>query len=405
MKSIICIFLSLGLLASSLSAQSIKRQTLSSTGSSVTVGDFRVSSSFGQKSIACTVVQSPDGSLILRQGFQQPVFSNPCDFSVGAEWEEISTECGFYYSFEYIGDADIESATFLWDFGAAAFPATSEVINPTDIAYASAGNKNIRLTVEQDGCSDTFSFMLDVSTASFGANPLVTEPECSGDNTGVIVFDTFGGQTPFQYRWDDGSNEEERRELAPGEYAYTVTSADGCEVTGTVLINDPEDGVMLSGTLTADDCESILPDGSIDLMTEGGSDALNYLWSTGETTEDLDNLEPGTYTVTVFDNSCETVMLFEIPKCEDDMPTDVITPNGDGENDILIIPGLENFPNNELAIYNRWGSIVFDAQPYLNDWQGTNNKGAELVTGAYYYVVKLNDEEDTILSGAVTIVR
>ena len=71
------------------SAQSIRRHTLGSIGSSVTVGDFRVTSSFGQKSIACSVVYGE--GVIVRQGFQQPTGQRPCEFTVGSAWEEIQT--------------------------------------------------------------------------------------------------------------------------------------------------------------------------------------------------------------------------------------------------------------------------------------------------------------------------
>ena len=121
------------------SAQSIRRHTLGSIGSSVTVGDFRVTSSFGQKSIACSVVEG--NGIKVRQGFQQPTGKQPCEFSVGSFWEEIETECGFYYAFEYQGDADLENATFEWNFGADAFPAIANTINPMDVAFPTAGEK------------------------------------------------------------------------------------------------------------------------------------------------------------------------------------------------------------------------------------------------------------------------
>ncbi len=86
-----------------------------------------------------------------------------------------------------------------------------------------------------------------------------------------------------------------------------------------------------------------------------------------------------------------------------------ITPNGDGLNDELVFDVLLNnpdeFPNNELIIFNRWGDIVFRAKPYLNDWQGTNNAGQPLPHGTYYYILRLDLSERNIIRGDVTILK
>lgn len=71
-----------------------------------------------------------------------------------------------------------------------------------------------------------------------------------------------------------------------------------------------------------------------------------------------------------------------------------ISPNGDNKNDALVIDGLdcaENQPN-ELYIYNRWGSVVFEAQNYGTGdlWDGTWQKNGELLPdGTYFYILKI----------------
>ena len=76
-------------------------------------------------------------------------------------------------------------------------------------------------------------------------------------------------------------------------------------------------------------------------------------------------------------------------------PTDcevpnIITPNNDQYNDYFVVQCFgdeENYENNELRVFNEWGSEVFFAAPYKNDWQGTYN-GDPLPDGTYYYVLK-----------------
>ena len=84
---------------------------------------------------------------------------------------------------------------------------------------------------------------------------------------------------------------------------------------------------------------------------------------------------------------------------------DVLSPNGDGQNDLWIINSIEQFPENGVSIFNRWGQLVWGKNGYLSDWAGTNKSGEPLPIGAYYYILKLNDTDKQVFSGSVTIVR
>ena len=67
-----------------------------------------------------------------------------------------------------------------------------------------------------------------------------------------------------------------------------------------------------------------------------------------------------------------------------------ITPNGDGANDALEIPCLEddNFPGNHIAIFNRWGDKVYEKTNYTNDWGGTY-RGRQLPAGTYFFILEI----------------
>ena len=84
--------------------------------------------------------------------------------------------------------------------------------------------------------------------------------------------------------------------------------------------------------------------------------------------------------------------------------SDVMTPNGDGDNDTFWITNIELYANNELIIYNRWGSEVYRASGYNNDWYGTIN-GKPLPVGAYYYTLELNVEGQTNIQGVINLMR
>ncbi|QHS59740.1 DUF7933 domain-containing protein [Chitinophaga agri] len=61
----------------------------------------------------------------------------------------------------------------------------------------------------------------------------------------------------------------------------------------------------------------------------------------------------------------------------------VITPNGDGSNDKLVIKGLNKFVQNEIVIYNRWNNVLYRKQNYQGEWDGQG-----LNAGTYYYTLK-----------------
>jgi len=85
--------------------------------------------------------------------------------------------------------------------------------------------------------------------------------------------------------------------------------------------------------------------------------------------------------------------------------TNTFTPNGDGVNDLWLIPDLSYYPNCLVTIYNRYGILIFQSRGYNHAWDGTYN-GRKLPTATYYYVIDLNDITPTPkIGGHITIIR
>ncbi|MFZ4543049.1 MAG: gliding motility-associated C-terminal domain-containing protein [Saprospiraceae bacterium] len=80
------------------------------------------------------------------------------------------------------------------------------------------------------------------------------------------------------------------------------------------------------------------------------------------------------------------------------------SPNGDGINDVFNITGLDNFTENEVVVYNRWGNQVFSKKNYDNSWDGTW-EGNPLPDGTYYYVVSLKEANSTKLEAGYLELR
>ncbi|MCI5056448.1 MAG: gliding motility-associated C-terminal domain-containing protein [Flavobacteriales bacterium] len=88
--------------------------------------------------------------------------------------------------------------------------------------------------------------------------------------------------------------------------------------------------------------------------------------------------------------------------------TEFITPNGDGSNDVFVIFGAEDRDNDELIIFNRWGTPVHKSIGYFNDWDAVPTTGlivfenqtqylGRVPPGAYYFQYKRDVEDKDVL--------
>ncbi|MCX6304741.1 MAG: T9SS type A sorting domain-containing protein [Bacteroidetes bacterium] len=132
---------------------------------------------------------------------------------------------------------------------------------------------------------------------------LVTNVSCNGGSNGAIDITVSGGTTPYGYSWSNGASSEDISGLAAGVYTVTVTDANGCQKSDNWRVTEPS-ALTLTGTALPALCNGGST-GSIDITVTGGTTAYSYLWNNGATSEDINGLTAGTYTVVVTDaNGC-----------------------------------------------------------------------------------------------------
>ena len=73
-----------------------------------------------------------------------------------------------------------------------------------------------------------------------------------------------------------------------------------------------------------------------------------------------------------------------------------ISPNGDGQNDFMEIQSIEQYPDNTLVVFDRWGGKVFEIEGYDNvekRFTGMRNVSGNhlLPTGTYYYQLQIEE--------------
>ncbi len=128
---------------------------------------------------------------------------------------------------------------------------------------------------------------------------------CYGGNNGFIAISVEGGIPPYHYLWSNGSTNQDIFNLPANTYTVTVSDAHHCTITLTETINQPP---LLAAFIlpTHVTCYGF-SNGSANLIVGGGTPPYQFLWNTGNTTEDLNNLPTGTYSVTIIDaNGCTT---------------------------------------------------------------------------------------------------
>lgn len=104
-------------------------------------------------------------------------------------------------------------------------------------------------------------------------------------------------------------------------------------------------------------------------------------------------------------DSCSIATVTICIECDRLIVFTAVSPNGDGMNDVFYVAKIEDFPNNMLRIYNRWGNLVHQEAGYLNTWTGTY-EGDPLPDGAYFFILDVMNEgvEDTY-RGYIEIMR
>lgn len=147
--------------------------------------------------------------------------------------------------------------------------------------------------------------------------------------------------------------------------------------------------------------------GKASVSIVSGVAPFQYQWSNATLSDHAENLEAGTYTVTVTDAaSQDTSIVFSIEEsiCE---PTaeNHFTPNGDAFNDTWNISRLPYFPDFELSVYNRWGQQVHHQSSQYIPWDGTH-LGIALPDGTYYYILFFSrSDKNQFIKGDVSIIR
>ena len=213
---------------------------------------------------------------------------------------------------------------------------------------------------------------------------------CFGNSTGAINATPSGGTAPYTYSWSNGATTQNLTAIPSGSYTVTVTDANGCTATATVVITEPAAALAATTTQVMIACFGGNT-GSVNMTPTGGTAPYTYVWTGGSTAQSAIGVPAGTYSVTVTDaNGCTTTVTATITQ-----PQAPLT--------------LTNTQTNVLCFGNSTGAINLTpaggtpAYSYLWSNNATTQNLTSLPAGTYTVVV--TDANGCTANASVTITQ
>ena len=200
--------------------------------------------------------------------------------------------------------------------------------------------------------------------------------------------------------------------VGPNTVALTAKDASGNTsiAFATVTVQD-----VTAPVVDAKDISLVLKNGSVTIKAEDvlvsatdacGVDTYELSQYTFTIVDVLKGKVPVTLSVTDVNGNIGTDV-FEITFPTPIIATQAITPNGDRNNDTWVVVNITNHPNSVVRVFNRWGSLVYSAKNYQNDWDGKLN-GSDVTVpdgGSYYYQIDLKGTGNVDSEGWLYISR
>ncbi|MEI7615018.1 MAG: SprB repeat-containing protein, partial [Betaproteobacteria bacterium] len=245
--------------------------------------------------------------------------------------------------------------TYSWDNGQTNATATG----------LTAGTYFVTVT-DANSCTTATSVIVGQPTAALTASIAAqTDVLCYGGSNGAATAAGDHGTPGYTYAWDNGQNVATATGLTSGTYVVTVTDANSCTTTTSVLITQPAAALWASITGKTDVRCNGTSTGDATASGNDGTAGYTYLWSNGQSSATAVGLGYGTYYVTVTDShncTATTSVTLSQPTAMSDSPviTDVTCHDKD---DGIIDPGISGgtpFPGGPPDYLYLWSDAQTD---------------------------------------------
>lgn len=233
------------------------------------------------------------------------------------------------------------SLSYLWSTG-------DTTISISGIA---AGDYALTITDGND-CEVNFDFTLD-DASEIVLTETITSPTCSNTEDGSVSIGITGGSGNYVIEWSTGDTSLTVDNLTGGTYSITVTDGNECTAEQQIVVIAPPE--IDPNVMTMDESSNGENDGSATADPMNGNAPYSFLWSTGDTTEMIENLAPGSYDLTITDaNGCtvEETVVINSGDCNIESDVDIQDISCFGLNDGTITVTLTGAVNPISYIWN-----------------------------------------------------
>ncbi|MFN0013048.1 MAG: hypothetical protein ACKVU2_00750 [Saprospiraceae bacterium] len=186
--------------------------------------------------------------------------------------------------------------------------------NTPDLPALGAGTYSLTLTYAGGLCAQQYDFLV-TEPQSMLLGGFTTIPACIGQSNGSALFlGASQGTPPYSLSWSTGGSGPDLTGVPAGTYSLLVTDANGCTASQSVQV--PEYPIpFLVPSVDPVSCFGA-DDGGISITVAGGQPGIGFLWSNGQTLPQIQQLQPGTYdlTVTYANGTCVQALSFDLPE-------------------------------------------------------------------------------------------
>lgn len=299
--------------------------------------------------------------------------------------------------------------SYLWQ-GPSSFTSTGK-----NLINIFSGTYTLSIT-DTLGCKKD-SVLSIVTTVTIDANAGIDTLVCPGSSVAISGLNSLGVTKYEWYQLPNSTSTVANTASfsianASDSYTYmlvTISNSPGCFDRDTIVVSSYSVPYIEAGPSYTIPLFSTVTIGGN--PTSAGVSTVTWTPAFGLTDANLENpvcnaTLSTNYTVSIsYGKGCivsDTMFLNIYPEIK---VNSGFSPNGDGKNDRWIIDYLEQFPNNTVEIFNRWGDRLFFSTGYTVPWDGKFN-GKDLPVGTYYYVIHLNHPAyPKPYTGPVTIFR